>query len=123
MQRANGGLSMPPDESKQGPGFTIVDRRGSAAEEEPLAAPPLPKADFAGLALSLATSALFHLGLVPDPQTGQPGTQNLALARHSIDTLELLEDKTRGNLTGEEAQLLANLLTELRVHYLESSRR
>ena len=82
---------MPPDESKQGPGFTIVDRRGSAAEQEPAAPPPpLPKVDFAGLALSLATSALFHLGLVPDPQTGQPGTKNLALARHSIDTLELL---------------------------------
>jgi hypothetical protein len=113
---------MPPDESKQGPGFTIVDRRGSAAEEEPAAPPPLPKVDFAGLALSLATSALFHLGLVPDPQTGQPGTRNLALARHSIDTLELLQDKTRGNLTSEEAQLLANLLTELRVHYVESSR-
>ena len=112
---------MPPDERKQGPGFTIVDRRGGAAEEEP-AAPPLPKADFAGLALSLATSALFHLGLVPDPQTGQPGTKNLALARHSIDTLELLQDKTRGNLTSEESQLLADLLTELRVHYVESSR-
>jgi hypothetical protein len=113
---------MPPDERKEGPGFTIVDRRGSGTETEPLAAPPLPKADFAGLALSLATSALFHLGLVPDPDTGQSGPKNLALARHSIDTLELLEDKTRGNLTGEEADLLAKLLTELRVHYLESAR-
>jgi hypothetical protein len=113
---------MSPDERKEGPGFTIIDRRGSADGEEPAATPPLPKADFAGLALSLATSALFHLGLVPDPQTGQPGTKNLALARHSIDTLELLQDKTRGNLTDEESQLLANLLTELRVHYVESSR-
>jgi hypothetical protein len=112
---------MPPDEPKAGPGFTIVDRRGSAGEAEPAAAPPLPKADFAGLALSLATSALFHLGLVPDPETGQPGAKNLALARHSIDTLELIQEKTRGNLTGEEAELLANLLTELRVHYVESS--
>ena len=122
MRIANGGLPMPPDERKEGPGFIIVDRRASAAEEGPAPAPSLPKADFAGLALSLATSALFHLGLVPDPQTGQPGTKNLALARHSIDTLELLEDKTRVNLTGEESQLLANLLTELRVHYVESSR-
>ena len=111
---------MPPAEQKEGPGFTLVDRRGGGAEEAP--APPLPKADFAGLALSLATSALFHLGLVPDPETGQPGPKNLALARHSIDTLELLEDKTRGNLTPEESALLANLLTELRVHYVESSR-
>lgn len=122
MQSANGGLPMPPDERKEGPGFTIVDRRGSAPKEEPAAAAPLPKVDFAGLALSLATSALFHLGLLPDPQTGQPGPKNLALARHSIDTLELLEEKTRGNLTGEESELLANLLTELRVHYVESSK-
>ena len=115
---------MPPDEPKEGQGFTIVDRRGSARDEpEPQAPPaPLPKADFAGLALSLATSALFHLGLVPDPETGQPGPKNLSLARHSIDTLEILEDKTRGNLSAEEAELLAKLLTELRVHYVESSR-
>ncbi len=113
---------MSPDEPKAGPGFTIVDRRGSRGEEEPAPAPPLPKADFAGLALSLATSALFHLGLIADPESGEPGQKNLALARHSIDTLELLEEKTRGNLTGEETTLLANLLTELRVHYVESSR-
>ena len=113
---------MPPDERKEGQGFTIVDRRGSARDEpEPEAPPRLPKADFAGLALSLATSALFHLGLVPDPETGQPGPKNLALARHSIDTLEILEDKTRGNLSAEEAELLAKLLTELRIHYVESS--
>jgi hypothetical protein len=117
---------MPPDEPREGRGFTIVDRRGTEAEArtepEPVAPPPLPKADFSGLALSLATSALFHLGLVPDPETGEAGAVNLALARHSIDTLELLEEKTRGNLTSEEAELLANLLTELRVHYVETSR-
>jgi hypothetical protein len=116
---------MPPDEPKQGPGFTIVDRRGSAGEEpEPALPEPgaLPRADFAGLVLSLASSALFHLGLVADPETGEPGAKRLPLAQHSIDTLELLEVKTRGNLTAEEAELLANLLTELRVRYLESSR-
>lgn len=114
---------MPPDERKDGPGFTLIDRRGGGASEEPPAPPPLPKADFSGLALSLATSALFHLGLVADPETGQPGPKDLALARHSIDTLELLEEKTHGNLSGEEADLLAKLLTELRVRYVESSRR
>ncbi len=117
---------MSADERDTGRGFTIVDRRGSAgAEPEPgrAAPPPLPKADFAGLTLSLASSALFHLGLVADPETGQPGETNLALARHTIDTLELLEEKTRGNLTSEEVELLANLLTELRVRYVESSRR
>ncbi|MEN8161956.1 MAG: DUF1844 domain-containing protein [Myxococcota bacterium] len=114
---------MPPDEPKPGPGFTIVDKRGRESEPEPApAAPPLPKADFSALVLSLATSTLFHLGLVAEPETGKPGEKNLPLARHSIDTLELLEQKTQGNLTGEEAELLAKLLTELRVHYVEASR-
>lgn len=113
-----------PDETKPGPGFTIVDKRGREGETEPVApaAPPLPKADFAGLALSLATSALYHLGLIAEPETGKPGQKNLPMARHSIDTLELLEQKTQGNLTAEEVELLAKLLTELRVHYVEASR-
>lgn len=114
---------MPPDDPSSEKGFTIVDKRGQEPEPQAeTAPPPLPKADFAGLALSLATSALFHLGLVTEPETGQTGEKNLPLARHTIDTLELLEQKTQGNLTDEEAQLLTKLLTELRVHYVEASR-
>jgi hypothetical protein len=111
-------------EEKQGPGFTIVDRRGSREEEPeaPAPPPPLPPADFAALVLSFASSALLHLGLVDDPQTGRPAEKSLPLARHSIDLLELLEAKTRGNLSPDEADLLANLLTELRVRYVECSR-
>jgi len=113
------------EESK---GFTIVDRRGSA--NEPAAGPspepaadvgPLPPADFAAIVLSFASSALFHLGLVAHPETGEPGPVSLPLARHSIDLIELLEVKTRGNLSTEEAELIAGLLTELRVRYVESS--
>ena len=118
---------MAPDETKQGPGFTIVDRRGSGGGERGAAAPApdhatLPPADFAAIVLSFASSALFHLGLVADPSTGEPGEKNLPLAQHSIDLLELLEVKTRGNLSGDEAHLIASLLTELRVRYVESSR-
>ena len=115
---------MSSDEPKQGPGFTIVDRRGSREEapEAPPAPPPLPPADFAALVLSFASSALLHLGLVEDPQTGRPTEQSLPLARHSIDLLELLEVKTRGNLTPDEASLITNLLTELRVRFVECSR-
>jgi hypothetical protein len=114
---------MSSEEPKQGPGFTIVDRRGSREEPEPAPAPPpLPPADFAALVLSFASSALLHLGLVEDPQTGRPAEKSLPLARHSIDLLELLEAKTRGNLSPDEAALLTNLLTELRVRYVECSR-
>ena len=117
---------MSPDEpGRGGPGFTIVDRRGSASEPEPPPKEhgPLPQADFAAIVLSFASSALFHLGLVPDPETGQPGATSLPLAQHSIDLLALLQVKTQGNLTAEEGQLLGNLLTELRVRFVESSRR
>jgi hypothetical protein len=116
---------MSPEEPKQGPGFTIVDRRGS--RDEPEAPPPpehaaLPPADFAAIVLSFASSALFHLGLVADPETGEPGEKSLPLAQHSIDLLELLQLKTRGNLNSDETELLTNLLTELRVRYVESSK-
>jgi hypothetical protein len=110
------------EEPKQGPGFTIVDRRGSREEPAPAAPPVLPPADFAALVLSFASSALFHLGLVADPETGEPGQPSLPLARHSIDLLELIEVKTRGNLSRDETELIANLLTELRVRYVESSK-
>jgi Domain of unknown function (DUF1844) len=116
------------DEPKQGPGFTIVDRRGGRDEPEAPAAqaapppPVLPPADFAAIALSFASSALFHLGLVENPETGEPGEVNLPLARHSIDLLELLQTKTRGNLEPDESQLLANLLTELRVRFVEAKK-
>jgi len=116
---------MSSEEPKPGPGFTIVDRRGSRDEPEAPALPAsgvLPPADFAALVLSFASSALFHLGLVADSETGQPGERNLPLARHSIDLLELLQVKTRGNLTGDEGDLLVNLLTELRVRYVETSK-
>jgi len=116
---------MSPDEPERGAGFTIVDRRGSGGEPEapPKEHGPLPQVDFAAIVLSFASSALFHLGLVPDPETGQPGEQSLPLAQHSIDLLALLQVKTQGNLTAEEGELLTNLLTELRVRFVESSRR
>jgi hypothetical protein len=104
-----------------GPGFTLVgDPHGE--EQGPGGREALPPVDFSGLALSLATSALYHLGLVADPQTGEPGALDLRLARHTIDTLELLQEKTRGNLTQDEASLLANLLTELRMRFVEAGR-
>ena len=104
-------------------GFTIVDKR---EDEEAEAASPegpgsLPPVDFPSFVISLGTSALYHLGLVPDPQTGQPGDKNMALARHTIDTIELLEQKTQGNLTDDEAALFQNLLTELRMRFVEAT--
>lgn len=102
-------------------GFTIVGKPGSEDAREP-ELDALPKPDFSGFLLSLGTSALFHLGLVADPETGKAGALNLPVARHTIDTLELLEQKTRGNLSEEEATLLRNLLTELRMRFVATAR-
>jgi len=105
-------------------GFTIVDKR--AREEEPEEEPPqemsLPEVEFTGFVLSLGTSALMHLGLVANPETGEPAPPNLPVARHTIDTLELLQVKTKGNLSDEEETLLENLLAELRMRFVEASR-
>jgi hypothetical protein len=77
---------------------------------------------FIGFVLSLAHTAAYHFGDVPDPVTGQPGTANLAAAQQIIDILSLLEEKTRGNLTAEERQLLEQLLYELRMRFVEVSK-
>ena len=79
----------------------------------------LPKIDFSTFVLSLSTSALHHLGLVEDPETGQRPTADLSMASQIIDTLEVLEDKTRGNLDEEETKLLQSLLYELRMRFVE----
>src|SRR5215469_9982188 len=82
----------------------------------------LPAIDFSTFILSLSTSALFHLGLIPETQSGRPGERNLPLARQTIDILEILETKTRGNLDAEEARLLESLLFEIRMRFVEASR-
>ncbi|HEY8154840.1 MAG TPA: DUF1844 domain-containing protein [Myxococcota bacterium] len=120
-------------------GFTVVDRRAGSAQTEPEAAPaaspppreepmgdpsePLPPVDFAGFVLSLATSALYHMGYVGDPERDQPAPEpDLPLARQTIDTLEMLQRKTTGNLDDEEGRLLEGVLYELHLRYVEVSK-
>jgi hypothetical protein len=81
---------------------------------------PLPQVDLNTFILSLGSSVLAHLGEVPDPHTGQT-SQNLEVARHTIDILGVLEEKTRGNLTSDEDNLLKNLLFELRMKYVQKA--
>lgn len=77
----------------------------------------LPGADFGTFIISLASSVLIHLGELPDPDRGGPQA-DLELAKQSLDVLGMLREKTRGNLTAEEAQLLDQLLYDLRMKYL-----
>ena len=74
---------------------------------------------FAAFVLSLAHTTAVHLGDVPDPVSGQKTDANLPAAHQMIDILALLEEKTRGNLTAEERQLLDQVLYELRLRFVE----
>jgi hypothetical protein len=77
---------------------------------------------FVGFILSLAHTAAVHFGDVPDPVSGTAGAANLPAAQQVIDILALLEQKTRGNLSAEERQLLEQIVYELRMRYVEASR-
>lgn len=77
----------------------------------------LPPIDFSTFVVSLRTSAMLHLGSGRDGQ-GSGQSVDLALARQEIDLLGILEEKTRGNLTGEEERLLSQILFDLRTRYV-----
>ncbi len=74
--------------------------------------------NFSTFILSLNTAALVHLGEIPDPITNKKEI-NLTLAKQTIDTLEMLKEKTKGNLTSEEAKLLQTILYELKLKFLK----
>ena len=78
----------------------------------------MPKVTFQTFILSMASSGLVHLGEVGDPQTGKK-TKNKTMAKYSIDLLTMLQEKTQGNLDSQEEQMLANLLFELRMKYVQ----
>jgi hypothetical protein len=77
----------------------------------------MPEVTFTAFVMSLNTSALFHLGEISDPTTGEKNL-DLILVKHTIDTLQLLEDKTKGNLSDEEQDLLKNALYDLKMRYV-----
>jgi hypothetical protein len=76
---------------------------------------------FTAFVLSLASTAAIHFGDIPDPATGSTAELNLEGASQMIEILALLEEKTRGNLTAEERQVLEQVLFELRMRYVEAA--
>ena len=89
-------------------------------EEEPQKV-PLPEVSLSSLVFSLSSSALLHLGEIADPQTGEK-KEDFALAKHSIDTIGMLKEKTKGNLTEEEDKFLESILTDLRWRYVKAKK-
>jgi len=134
-------------EGEEKKGFTIRDRRSSAQSEEPLKVQeekarreeassrkreerigdseeplhPLPEMDFSSFIFSLSTSALLHLGEIPDPIT-QERNKDLPLAKQTIDILGMLQEKTKGNLTSDEEHLIRNILADLRWRYVKEAK-
>jgi hypothetical protein len=82
----------------------------------------LPSIDFSTFVLSLSHSALMHLGEAPDPETGKTAA-SVTLAKQTIDLIGMLEEKTKGNLTGEEERLLGQILFDLRMRFVELEKR
>jgi len=79
-----------------------------------------PALSFTAFVLSLASTAAIHFGDLPDPASGERGIPNLDGAAQMIEILTLLENKTRGNLTPEERQVLEQVLYELRIRFVEA---
>jgi len=118
---AEGAPRQEPTQSAPAP-ETTTRRETSAppprAETRPTGGDPLDDpASFFSLIMSLASNAAANLGMMPHPVTGETGV-DLGTAKHWIDVLGMLEEKTRGNLDQQEAQALEGLLADLRMQYV-----
>jgi len=101
-----------------------AERRGETfvmkeEDESSAAAPPI---EFNTLVLGLASTVLIHLGETPHPET-QKSEPNLVLARQSMDLLGVLREKTRGNLTPAEEKFFDSLLADLRLRFVQASKK
>lgn len=94
----------------EGKGFVMSEAGASG---------PLPRVDFSGFILSLYSSGLVQLGKVEDPLTGKK-SKNFELAKATVDMIAMLEEKTKGNLTEDEKNLLKALLSEIRIAFVEA---
>ena len=79
---------------------------------------PLPEINFATFVVSLNASALLHLGAIEDPTSGKKD-KNLPMAKQTIDILSMLEEKTAGNLSKDEENLIKSILYDLRIIYVK----
>ena len=87
-----------------------------------MTSPEQPVISFAGFVLSLATTAAVHFGDIADPNTGERVEPDLLAAHQMIDLIALLQEKTKGNLTPDEAKLVDDLLYELRMRFVQAQK-
>lgn len=125
-------------EEKKGEGFVVKDKRFSEekeTKEEPASEKEAagktgdvpsgldmdqdyPAVNFANFVISLSTSALFHFGDFPEYEGGK-AEKNLPAAKQTIDILDMLHEKTKGNLDANEADLIQGVLYELKMRYVK----
>ncbi|SPJ15168.1 conserved hypothetical protein [Syntrophobacter sp. SbD2] len=117
------------EEDKQGPqseAASVADEQKSASpgeasdRQEEQARAPLPEVTLATFIFSLSSSALVHLGEIPEPETNRT-LLDLPIAKQIIDTLGMLQEKTKGNLDQDEERLLKSVLYDLRMRYIQKS--
>lgn len=77
----------------------------------------MPDVTFTTFFMALNTSALLHLGVLPDPASGEKRVDKM-MAKHTIDTMTMLEAKTKGNLSDEEKELVSTGLYDLKMRYV-----
>jgi hypothetical protein len=131
------------EEKKKDSGFVVKDKRlfGESAEDQPRQEPQsaaaeekkqkqetqqqpdqekdYPAVNFTNFILSLSTSALFHFGDIPDSEDGSASQKNLPAAKQIIDILDMLNEKTKGNLDDNEKNLIQGVLYELKMRYVK----
>jgi hypothetical protein len=108
----------PKKEGESTPQEEKVQEKDQSKEPPPRS--PLPEVNFSTFIVSLSTEVLFHLGEFPHPVSGEK-TKDLPLAKHAIDTLAMLKEKTQGNLSEEEQKLLEGMLYDLRMAFIRAS--
>jgi hypothetical protein len=114
------------EQQKETPDETAADQSAAQESEETATAEegepdtPLPEINFSTFIFSLNASALVHLGAIEDPASGQK-VKNLSLAKQTIDILNMLEEKTRGNLNKDEENIMRNILYDLRIAYVKET--
>lgn len=112
-----------PDREESSEEKTPSAEKPEAAFEETASNAPqdeaqMPEINFATFIMSLNASAMVSLGIIDDPVTGTK-TKNLPVGKQTIDILGMLEEKTKGNLTEDEAAMLKNILYDLRILYVK----
>ncbi len=116
MAEKGGGRTTRTGDSQAGPKEKAHDGEEKWSDNE-----LLYEFGFSTFILSLSTSALVHLGELPDPITNKKEI-NLQLARQTISIIEMLKEKTKGNLTDEEEKLLDSVLYDVRLKFLGQAR-